>query len=89
MARAAQAEATRIVEPKQARSHATRERLLDAFAGLLEDRSYSEISVADIARAADLTRGTCRVHRWRSRISSAATARHGAGPMPAMSASAN
>jgi hypothetical protein len=27
--------------------------------------------------------------RWRSRTSSAATARHGAGPMPAMSASAN
>ena len=31
----------------------------------------------------------CRVHRWRSRTSSAATARHGAGPMPAMSASAS
>src|SRR2546422_8196646 len=56
-ARAAQAEATRIVEPKQARSHATRERLLDALAVLLEERSYSEISVADIARAAGLTTG--------------------------------
>ena len=40
-------------------------------------------------RTARLKRGTCRVHRWRSRTSSAATARHGAGPMPAMSASAN
>ena len=41
-------------------------------------------------RTARLTRGlSCRVHRWRSRTSSAATARHGAGPMPAMSASAN
>jgi site-specific recombinase XerD len=35
-------------------------------------------------RAARLKRGACRVHRWRSRTSSAATARHGAGPMPAM-----
>ena len=39
-------------------------------------------------RTARLTRGSsCRVHRWRSRTSSAATARHGAGPMPVMSAS--
>jgi integrase/recombinase XerD len=34
-------------------------------------------------------RRACRVHRWRSRTSSAATGRHGAGPMPAMSASAS
>ena len=40
-------------------------------------------------RTARLKRGACRVHRWRSRTSSAATARHGAGPMPAMSASSN
>ena len=41
-------------------------------------------------RTARLTRGSwCRVHRWRSRTSSAATARHGAGPMLAISASAN
>ena len=40
-------------------------------------------------RTARLKRGACRVHRWRSRTSSAATARHGAGPMPAMSASAS
>ena len=40
-------------------------------------------------RTARLKRGACRVHRWRSRTSSAATARHGVGPMPAMSASGN
>src|ERR1700677_4255629 len=34
-------------------------------------------------------RRACRVHRWRSRTSSAATGRPGAGPMPAMSASAS
>lgn len=54
------AEVTRATEPKQARAHATRERLLDAFADLLDllgDRSYSEISVADIAAAADVTTG--------------------------------
>src|SRR5712664_1425506 len=40
--------------------------------------------------AARLTRGSsCHVHRWRSQTSSAALARHGAGPMPAMSASAS
>jgi integrase/recombinase XerD len=45
---------------------------------------------ADADRAADLTRGSsCRAHRWRSQTSSATTARHGAGPMPAMSASAS
>ena len=44
---------------------------------------------ADAGRAARLKRGACRVHRWRSRTSSAATARRGAGPMPAMSASAS
>ena len=33
--------------------------------------------------------GACRAQLWRSRISSAATARHGAEPTPAMSASAN
>ena len=38
-------------------------------------------------RTARLKRGACRAHRWRSRTSFAATARHGAGPMPAMSAS--
>ena len=31
----------------------------------------------------------CRARRWRLRISSATMARHGAVPMPAMSASAN
>ena len=36
------------------------------------------------AEAARLKRGACRVHRWRSRISSATMARHGAEPMPAM-----
>jgi AcrR family transcriptional regulator len=51
------AEATRATEPKQARAHATRERLLDAFAELLYERPYAEISVADMASAADLTTG--------------------------------
>jgi AcrR family transcriptional regulator len=51
------AEVTRATEPKQARAHATRERLLDAFADLLYERPYSEISVADIAAAAGVTTG--------------------------------
>jgi AcrR family transcriptional regulator len=51
------AEATRAPEPKQARAHATRERLLDAFAELLYERPYAEISVADMAAAADVTTG--------------------------------
>jgi AcrR family transcriptional regulator len=50
-------EVTRASEPKQARAHATRERLLDAFADLLYERSYAEISVADIAAAANVTTG--------------------------------
>ncbi len=37
--------------------------------------------------AAQLTRRTCRARPWRSRISSATVVRHGAKPMPAMSAS--
>src|SRR5947199_10784359 len=48
---------SRISEPKQARSQATRERLLDALSDLLQTRSYGEISVADIAAAAGLTTG--------------------------------
>jgi AcrR family transcriptional regulator len=48
---------TRATEPKQARAHATRERLLDAFADLLYERPYVEISVADIAAAANVTTG--------------------------------
>jgi AcrR family transcriptional regulator len=51
------AEANRAAEPKQARAHATRERLLDAFAELLYERPYAEISVADMASAADVTTG--------------------------------
>jgi AcrR family transcriptional regulator len=51
------AEVTRATQPKQARAHATRERLLDAFADLLYERPYAEISVADIAAAADVTTG--------------------------------
>jgi AcrR family transcriptional regulator len=51
------AEATRAPKPKQARAHATRERLLDAFAELLYERPYAEISVADMASAADVTTG--------------------------------
>jgi AcrR family transcriptional regulator len=51
------AEVSRATQPKQARAHATRERLLDAFADLLYERPYAEISVADIAAAADVTTG--------------------------------
>lgn len=51
------AEPARANEPKQARAHATQERLLDAFADLLSDRPYGEISVADIAAAAKVTTG--------------------------------
>jgi AcrR family transcriptional regulator len=51
------AEATRLTEPKQARAHATQERLLDAFAELLYERPYGAISVADIAAAAGVTTG--------------------------------
>jgi AcrR family transcriptional regulator len=51
------AEVTRATQPKQARAHATRERLLDALADLLYERPYAEISVADIAAAADVTTG--------------------------------
>ena len=50
-------EVTRANEPKQARAHATRERLLDAFADLLYERPYIEISVADVAAAANVTTG--------------------------------
>jgi AcrR family transcriptional regulator len=51
------AEALRATQPKQARAHATQERLLDAFADLLYERPYAAISVADIAGAADVTTG--------------------------------
>jgi AcrR family transcriptional regulator len=51
------AEAVRANEPKQARAHATRQRLLDAFGELLYERPYGEISVADVAAAADMTTG--------------------------------
>ena len=59
------AEAMRANEPKQARAHATRERLLDAFAELLYERPYAEISVADIAAAADVTTGAVYSSRMR------------------------
>jgi AcrR family transcriptional regulator len=48
---------SRAKEPKQARAHESRERLLDGLMDLLQERPYSEISVADIAAAADLTTG--------------------------------
>ncbi|MGH2937915.1 MAG: TetR/AcrR family transcriptional regulator [Solirubrobacterales bacterium] len=48
---------SRAKEPKQARAHESRERLLDGLMRLLQERSYSEISVADIAAAANLTTG--------------------------------
>jgi AcrR family transcriptional regulator len=53
----AEAGPTRVIEPKQARAHETRARLLDALSGLLQERPSGDISVADIAAAAGLTTG--------------------------------
>gem|GEM_PF-7030324 len=55
--RAAQLPPVLGTEPKQERSRASREALLDAFLDLLSDRTYAEIGVADIARRAGLTTG--------------------------------
>ena len=53
------------------------------------DRITGKLSRRAPNRPPDARRPWCRVHRWRSRISFAATDRYGAGPMPAMSASAS
>lgn len=47
----------RHVPPKQDRSRASREALLDAFMSLLQERPYAEIGMADVARRAGLTTG--------------------------------
>lgn len=44
-------------EPKQQRSRANRDALLDAFISLLEERPYADIGVTEIARRAGLTSG--------------------------------
>jgi AcrR family transcriptional regulator len=45
------------VEPKQERSRQNRDALLDAFMGLRDERPYTQIGIADIARRAGLTTG--------------------------------
>jgi len=63
--------------PCQARHHGAlhSRRHQDDPAGHEPARSHHP----DAGRTAHLKRNTCRVHRWRSRISSAATARHAPG----------
>lgn len=45
------------MEPKQQRSRANREALLDAFMELLNERPYATVGIADVARRAGLTTG--------------------------------
>jgi AcrR family transcriptional regulator len=45
------------VTPKQDRSRANREALLDAFMELLDERPYADISIADVALRAGMTTG--------------------------------
>src|SRR5882672_12197735 len=45
------------ITPKQDRSRANREALLDALMDLLYERPYADIGVADIARRAGMTTG--------------------------------
>ena len=45
------------ISPKQDRSLRTQEALIDAFLTLLEERSFEEITVAQIAATAGLTTG--------------------------------
>jgi AcrR family transcriptional regulator len=46
-----------VYEPKQQRSRASRDALLDAFIALLDERPYADIGVGDIVRRAGLTSG--------------------------------
>jgi AcrR family transcriptional regulator len=51
-----------MLEPKQARSHATRRRLLDAAVQVLVEDGYAGISASTIARRAGVSRGAQQHH---------------------------
>jgi AcrR family transcriptional regulator len=53
---------SRMLKPKQARSHATRRRLLDAAVEVLVEEGYSEVSAASVARRAGVSRGAHQHH---------------------------
>lgn len=50
------------VEGKQKRAHATRAHILNCFAALMAHHSYDEISIAQIAAAAEVGKGTVLAH---------------------------
>ena len=49
--------ASRIVEPRQDRSHESTRRLLDAAAELVAERGYAEATVAEVGKRAGYSRG--------------------------------
>jgi AcrR family transcriptional regulator len=51
-----------MLEPKQARSHATRQRLLDAAVEVLVETGYNSISTSTVARRAGVSRGAHQHH---------------------------
>jgi AcrR family transcriptional regulator len=51
-----------MLEPKQARSHATRQRLLDAAVEVLVEEGYGGISASTVARRAGVSRGAHQHH---------------------------
>ncbi|MDX6623417.1 MAG: hypothetical protein QOE75_1349 [Solirubrobacterales bacterium] len=51
-----------MLEPKQARSHATRRRLLDAAVEVLVEEGYAGISASTVARRAGVSRGAHQHH---------------------------
>ncbi|HTR75236.1 MAG TPA: helix-turn-helix domain-containing protein [Solirubrobacterales bacterium] len=51
-----------MLEPKQARSHATRQRLLDAAVQVLVEEGYAGISASTVARRAGVSRGAHQHH---------------------------
>ncbi len=51
-----------MLEPKQARSHATRRRLLDAAVQVLVEDGYAGISASTVARRAGVSRGAQQHH---------------------------
>jgi len=51
-----------MLEPKQARSHATRRRLLDAAVQVLVEEGYAGISASTVARRAGVSRGAHQHH---------------------------
>ena len=51
-----------MLEPKQARSHATRRKLLDAAVEVLVEEGYSGTSTSTVARRAGVSRGAHQHH---------------------------